>query len=521
MTDLIDNFFSMPLWFTIPLVVIYTTLLGYFIYTLWYYRHHSFKALVVVVVAYGLTACGDVIDTPVVTPATTMTLTVNGDTYEIDLARQDTVNLRTLTVEYPAQFKIDNFNQFHNITIGGKVVIDGVCSLQIDSISHAHQIELCYSQDGKQHTILINTLHKNIPDIKASGKATSDGDFYLSYVYMRLIEKVDNDGRLLYYRFEPLQNVERNSTGWWDFKKHHADDGKIYYSYHEPDDKYASWRFNGFNPGKRIILDESYNKVKEIQLEAAEHIEKGYPVDGHDFYMFNPEHYIMMSYIDRDTLINQRDTVLASAYIQEVDSGKVQFEWWSIGKGELAGMTDPCFATTAGKDYVHMNSIDVLPDDNLLCSFRHISSVLVIDRKGKTGDILRLLTGADNDGSYEFHGQHYARFHKDKGTVTMFNNGNGTGRTQMLQFKLDSETGALRDTTVLLNDGYYAQACGALTFSGENMIVGWGIPGNGDTNNRLLTEFDATGTAIFSISRLTNQNKINSALASYRCVKCE
>ena len=28
--------------------------------------------------------------------------------------------------------------------------------------------------------------------------------------------------------------------------------------------------------------------------------------------------------------------------------------------------------------------------------------------------------------------------------------------------------------TVLCDDGYFAGACGALSFSGENMIVGWG-----------------------------------------------
>ena len=69
----------------------------------------------------------------------------------------------------------------------------------------------------------------------------------------------------------------------------------------------------------------------------------------------------------------------------------------------------------------------------------------------------------------------------------------------MLQFKFDNETGELIDTSVLLDDGYFAQACGALTFSGDNMIVGWGIPGDNDANNRLLTEYDATGIEIFSI----------------------
>jgi len=487
---------------------------------LWHYRRKSNSLFLgVTLFAFCMTACTDNIDSPAVNPVTTMSLTVNGERYEIDLTREDTVNLRTLTVEFPAQFKIDNFNQFDNLTIDGKMVLDGACSLKIDTISHAHQIEICYTQEGKQHTILLNTLHKNIPELQTSGKATSDGDFYLSYVYIRLIEKVDNNGRLLYYRFEP--QLERNSTGWWDFKKHHALDGNTYYSYQEPDDQFASWRFNGFNPGKRVILDAQYNKVKEIQLEASEHVEKGYPVDGHDFYMFTPDHYIVMSYIDRDTIINQRDTVLASAYIQEVENGQVKFDWWSLDHGEMATMIDPCFAATAGKDYVHFNSIDVLPDGNLLCSFRHISSVLKIDRQGKTGDILWRVAGADNDAGYDFHGQHYVRYHESDNSITLFNNGNVTGRTQMLRLAVDVNTGQVSQSAILLDDGYYSQACGALSFSGKNMIVGWGIPGENDANNRLLTEYDATGTAMFSICLPTVKSNINSVLASYRCVKCE
>ena len=468
--------------------------------------------------ALFMTACDDGKDSPAADPVTTMSLTVNGESYEIDLTKTDTVNLRTLSVEFPTQFKIENPSQFTNLTIDGKAVQDGVCSLQIDAISHSRQIELCYTLEGKQHTILLNTLHKRIPNFIASGTATSAGDFYLSFVYQRMIEKVDNQGRLLYYRCDP-QGLD-GSSGWWDFKKHHAHDGKIYYSYHEPDDNYASWRFNGFNPGKRIILDESYNKVKEIQLEASNGIQKGYPVDGHDFYMFTPDHYILMSYIDRDTLVHGCDTLLKSAYFQEVQNGEVLFDWWSVSHGELAEMTDPCFAATVGQDYVHMNSIDLLPDGNLLCSFRYISSLLAIDRIGKTGNILWRVAGAENDGSYAFHGQHCVRYHQKDNTITLFNNGNGTGRTQMLRLAVDTQTGEVSKSTTLLDDGYYSQACGALSFSGDNMIVGWGIPGDSTINNRLLTEYDASGNPIFSITRPSN-SPLNSVLASYRCVKCE
>lgn len=57
MTDLVHDFFSMPLWFTIPLVVIYTTLLGYFIYTLWFYRHNKSLLMLVFVFTITLSSC--------------------------------------------------------------------------------------------------------------------------------------------------------------------------------------------------------------------------------------------------------------------------------------------------------------------------------------------------------------------------------------------------------------------------------------------------------------------------------
>lgn len=144
-----------------------------------------------------------------------------------------------------------------------------------------------------------------------------------------------------------------------------------------------------------------------------------------------------------------------------------------------------------------------------------------IDRTDSTGNILWRVAGADNDGSYAFHGQHCARYQQKDNTITLFNNGNGTGRTQMLRLEVDLNTGQASKSTILLDDGYFTQACGALTFSDDNMIVGWGIPGDETTNNRVVTEYDAAGTEIFSISRLTNTKSINSVLGSYRCVKCK
>jgi hypothetical protein len=43
MTNLINDFFSMPLWFTIPLGTVYVALIAYFVYTLWHYHSNSLK----------------------------------------------------------------------------------------------------------------------------------------------------------------------------------------------------------------------------------------------------------------------------------------------------------------------------------------------------------------------------------------------------------------------------------------------------------------------------------------------
>ncbi len=440
----------------------------------------------------------------------------------------DTLDLLTLSTEFNAQIVVHNYKDFDSLAVDGVALKDSMASVPVSRIAKDAFLTLSWKRGGSRGSLLLRTLHKLVPNMTVTQDLLkgpmSAGDFYLSYVYLRLIQKIGNNGQYLFYRFEPKVDTSGNCTGWWDFKKHHGDDGKIYYSYHEPDSTYASWRFNGFNPGKRVLLDETYNKLKEIQLEAADSIQEGYPVDGHDFYLFNSEHYILMSYIDRVVNVKDRDTV-ASAYIQEVDSGKVVFDWWSVDHDTLFSMLDPAFDTTAGKDYVHMNSIDVLPDSNLLCSFRHISSVLKIQRDS-AGKILWRLDGTSSSNA--FHGQHFARYHQEDSSITLFNNDNGPNNTQLLRFNMgDMDNGSVKNKTVLRNDGYFAQACGALTFSGKNVIAGWGIPGDTTSFRRLVAEYNSTGGLIFSLERdsvKVSEEKIFGAtafMATYRATKYE
>lgn len=446
-----------------------------------------------------------------------ISFTINGLSYTIDRVATDTVDLQSLSTEFDARISVNNPGRYGTISVNGIQLQNGSGTVPVDHIGKRHFLTLSWNNGADKGTLCLRTLHSQVPDLVANGKATSPGDFYLSFVYIPLIEKIDNSGNLLYYRYEPVQLENFDTTkspGWWDFKKH-VIDGTTYYSYHVADHDFTDWGFTGYNPGMRIVTDEHYNPIDTLHLQTSRDgfVKQGDPIDGHDFCMIDRHHYILSSYILRNGVY--------AAYLQEVKDGQVEFDWWSTDHAAMNAPLEKCFEQTAGPDYVHFNSIDILPDGNWLCSFRHISTVAKIDRKGSTGNLLWTLRGTNLEGGADFHGQHYARWHASDNTITLFNNANGIFHTRMLRLTVDLNTGKLTDSDVLCDDGYFSGACGALTFSGDNMIVGWGIPGNDDLNNRLLSEYDAHGNELFTLCRPTNNKNQNTLLSSYRCVKCQ
>lgn len=331
-----------------------------------------------------------------------------------------------------------------------------------------------------------------------------------------------------------------DNSGFWDFKKHTVN-GKTYYSYHAPDDNFAELMMNGYNPGMRVILDEKYNKVKTLHLSAAgDYVRNGDPVDGHDFFMFDLNHYILSSYIKRFVPEHQIPSgvnhseggcYVAAAYLQEVQGGKVIFDWWSTDYPELMTYGDSAFAsdgvfdfmntTDQRPDYVHFNAIQVLDDGNWFCSFRHISTLLKIDRKSGTGNIIWRLSGSGDDFSMpeseKTHGQHYARLQQD-GTVTLFDNGNGNNVSKVVQFKINEGARTISDYADYSSGDYFSTACGSHILVGTSHIVGWGVPGGTNETNRILSEIDVPGQETFSLKFLQNQME-NTFFATYRCVK--
>lgn len=467
------------------------------------------------------------LDLPVGPEPTMMYLEVQGEQYQVDLSSADTLNLRTLCAEFgPVEFKVLNFQDFKSISIWDTPVNDGVASIAFyNGIPLDEQIACEYTTAKGKGSFLINTYPSKAPKyIKSGTSAQIPGDFYLSFIYQPLIMKVDNGGNLLYYRFEPTDyNGTFKELGCWDFKKH-VFDGKTYYSYHAPDWKYGENATTGYVPGMRILMDDHYNPIDTIHALASldGYLPDGSPLDGHDFYFFSPTHWIASaSYVKRDLLDG---TSRAVAYLQEVDNGKVVFDWWSSRHPELKTMGSPEFDTS--DDYVHFNSIDVLPNGDWLVSFRALSSIAVIDHN--YGAIKWIQNGeVFSQLPWGYSGQHYVRYHEIGGKpyITLFNNGNNLQNTTAVRLEMvnfDSTAPQIFDGKNLLSNSfphYFTQACGALDYFGDQgFVMGWGWSTDPGNCTRLVSEFNRDGNEIFRLDR--DDPDPMSVDPSYRCVKC-
>ena len=327
----------------------------------------------------------------------------------------------------------------------------------------------------------------NLPKFMVRGETDLPGNFYLSFVYTRNIIMLDGKGNVIWAKREE-QPAEDMHTGFWDFKKH-VIDGQVYYSYHDQTGTYDGYGLQGFAPGERVILDAGFNEVKRITFEESDAVEKGHPLDGHDFLMIDLDHYFLSGYI-KETVFNvpgyPDGSSVVYSYLQEVQDGKAVWDWKSIDYPELYGLSVTDASETANDyanqatdvpDYIHFNSMRLNEDGDLICSFRHINSILCLDRSRNEDQIKWKLSGAgDEFGLTEDQKsscQHYATI--DGNYITIFDNGNRTGVSRICSYKLDTKNKSLELFRSLVVGGKYSGACGDVQrLYGETYMVGWG-----------------------------------------------
>jgi hypothetical protein len=131
----------------------------------------------------------------------------------------------------------------------------------------------------------------------------------------------------------------------------------------------------------------------------------------------------VLRHIDLRPVGGSRSGAIQDAIFQEVDlaSGRVLLEWHSLDHIPLTESYWPL--TSWSWDYVHLNSIDVDLDGNLLVSSRNTHTVYKIDRR--SGEIIWRLGGKHSDfamgAGATFAWQHDPRRQAD-GTLTIFDN---------------------------------------------------------------------------------------------------
>ena len=361
-------------------------------------------------------------------------------------------------------------------------------------------------------------------EISVDGETNLDGNFYLSFVYSRDLIMLDGKGNIVWSKHEEQPTADAK-TGFWDFKKHEVD-GQTYYSYHDQTGTYDDYGLPGYAPGERVILDENFHEINRITFEESDVTEKGAPVDGHDFLMISPTHYILSGYI-KDTVYNNPaypdGSSVVYSYLQEVDNGEVVWEFKSIDHPELYSLTvqdaDPNandFANekTDTPDYMHFNSMQLDQDGNLICSFRHLNTILCLDRT--SNQILWKLSGnGDEFGLTDYQktsGQHYVTVDNDY--ITAFDNGNKNQSSRIVSYQLDTENKKLKSFKEYALGDKFSMACGsAQHIIDEIYVIGWGMP---TKDSQCMTVYDfSKGEELMTVS-LKDEPYV-----TYRCVYYE
>ncbi len=295
----------------------------------------------------------------------------------------------------------------------------------------------------------------------------------------------------------------------------------------QPDGRYSIARptTTPGRTGDRIVAldgtfaeDQSYETVAPLTT-----------TDFHDSVLRPDGTALLMSY--------QADPPRVDSVIQELaPDGSVAFTWDS---DDHIPVSD---GLVGGSDYAHINSMEYLPDGDILASFRNPSQVLRIARTAhdgfQVGDVVWRLGGVSSDFTFEddpeggFCAQHTAHW-TDDGHLMVFDNGAQadpgspfsvqTGDicpdpedpearrarpfSRVAEYELDTEAMTATLVWSYAQGGIYTPFAGsAQRLAGGNTLVGW------VNSSPIATEVDPEGDKVWELT-------IGSGYISYRSLK--
>jgi hypothetical protein len=262
------------------------------------------------------------------------------------------------------------------------------------------------------------------------------------------------------------------------------------------------WQGSGgvLGSAEDVILNHRYQTVAVVRAGT------GYATDPHEFTITSRGTALISAYsvipANLTSVGGPRDGELIDSAIQEIDiaNGHVLWQW-------LASRHVPLTDSYAGKpstglyDFFHLNSIQQLPNGDLLVSSRHTWTVYEISKR--TGAIVWQLGGKHSSFKFgpgaHFEWQHDARMQPD-GTITLFDNGFGAGsqheaQSRALRLRLNFKTHRATVVKAYTNHPPLLSVSegDVQILPDGNVFVGWGsVPS--------FTEFSARGRQLFSLS---------------------
>lgn len=244
----------------------------------------------------------------------------------------------------------------------------------------------------------------------------------------------------------------------------------------------------GHGVGHYVIADATYTPLTIVNAG------NGRAGDLHEFLITARGTALLTTYAvtaqDLRSVGGAADGTIQDAIFQEIDiaSGRVLLEWHSLDHIPIG---DSYWPVGADWDYVHLNSIAVDSDENLLVSSRNTHTVYKLDRS--SGAIIWRLGGKHSEFELStqaaFAWQHDARRQPD-GTVTLFDNGNTVSRAVILDVDERSHRVGLRRAYIHPDNLHASSQGNVQVLASGNVLVGWGA-------QPYVSEFASTGELLF------------------------
>ncbi|NEE14182.1 hypothetical protein G3M58_47950 [Streptomyces sp. SID7499] len=259
----------------------------------------------------------------------------------------------------------------------------------------------------------------------------------------------------------------------------------------------------GVGVGYWVVMDQSYREIARIRAG------KGHAgADLHDMQITPDNTALVLIAEPQLHRVDGHARLVMNNIVQEIDiaSGTVLHEWDSLRHVDV----DESYLSSIPLlpyDYVHINSMSVDTDGNLLLSGRNTHAVYKVDRH--SGDIIWRLGGKKNDFTMEkgasFAWQHDVSREGD-GTLSVFDNAaagsieTGGGAppgtvSRALFLSVDTEARTARvDRSYTSPDGLLSTSQGSMQLlPNGNVLVGWGSHG-------YYTEYADSGEVLMNAS---------------------